>query len=239
MFKGITVVSAIASMFGLSACAPMMAWNKPGASQAEFSQDKYDCMQQSQQQVSGAYVNKFGGGASSQVVTNGNLFNSCLNARGWTLVQQPNANAAQPGQPASPPNDPIRAATDASVQAFKDVCLREDVKAILEKTSCNSTGITLEQMADTSMITPEQKAALSKYRTANREVVAKLHAVYAKHGGAKGAKVIAVREHITQLTEDNQLALYEGKLTWGDYNKRRNEITKQGMQELNNAIAAR
>lgn len=239
MFNRVVAVSALVSVFALSACAPMMSWNKPGASQAEFSQDKYDCMQQSQQQVSGAYINKFGGGSSSQVITNGNLFSSCLNAKGWTLVQQPNGNAAQPGQLGSPPSDPIRAATDASVASFKEVCLRDDIKAMLEKTPCNATAITLEQMSDTSMITPEQKAALSKFRTANREVVAKLHAVYARHGGAKGVKVIAVRERITQQTEDNQLALYEGKLTWGDYNKRRNEITKQGMQELNSAVAAR
>jgi hypothetical protein len=117
--------------------------------------------------------------------------------------------------------------------------LRDDVKAILEKSPCNANAITLEQMADTSMITPEQKSSLSKFRTENRLVVAKLHAAYAKHGGARGAKIIAVREQITQRTEENQLALYEGKLTWGDFNKRRNDITKQGMVELNTAIAAR
>lgn len=234
MFKVVTVVSAVASAFALSACAPMMSWNKPGASQAEFSQDRYDCMQQSQQQVSGAFINKYGGGSSTQVITNDGLFGSCLNARGWTLVKQ-SANPAQPGQPASPASDPIRAATDASVASFKEVCLRDDIKAMLDKTPCNSNLITLEQMADTSMITPEQKAALSRFRSENQSITAKLHAAYIQHGGAKGVKVVSVREQAMRRTEENQLALYEGKLTWGEYNKRRNEITKQARDDVNMA----
>jgi hypothetical protein len=65
-----------------------MAWNKPGASQQEFSENKYSCMQQSQQRVSGARVNAYGGASASEVVTNQGLFNACMNAQGWYLARQ-------------------------------------------------------------------------------------------------------------------------------------------------------
>lgn len=48
-----------------SACAAPMAWNKPGASVADFNTERYQCMQESKQQVSSAYINRYGGAASS------------------------------------------------------------------------------------------------------------------------------------------------------------------------------
>jgi hypothetical protein len=68
----------------LSACAaqPTM-WIKPGFSQDEFAKDRYSCMQQSQQRVSTAFVNQYGG-SSSNHVTNANLFNACMSSRIFT-----------------------------------------------------------------------------------------------------------------------------------------------------------
>jgi hypothetical protein len=42
---------------GCAAFAPPV-WNKPDGTQEEFASDRYDCLQQSQQRVSGAYVNQ-------------------------------------------------------------------------------------------------------------------------------------------------------------------------------------
>jgi hypothetical protein len=193
-------------------------------------------MQQSQQPVSGTYVNRFGGASSSQVITNGNLFNSCMNAKGWALTAQPIATVSQPVQP---PVNHIRVATELAGEGFKATCALEDVKPLLEKSPCTANLLTLEQMADTSKITPEQKAALSKFRTGNLPVSNALNASYRQHGGTKGAKVVATREKAQQLSEQNQLDLYEGKQTWGEYNKRRNEITKQQQQEYNAVISGK
>src|SRR5258706_15331717 len=69
--KGDPMSKRLIALGGLlvSACAPML-WNKPGASQNDFSRDRYTCVQQAQQRVAGAQVNAYGGTASNTVVTN-------------------------------------------------------------------------------------------------------------------------------------------------------------------------
>ena len=71
----------------LAACAPMAqrAWEKSGASRDDFARDRYTCLQQSQQHASAAYVNAYAGQAQAGVVTNGGLFDACMNANGWYL----------------------------------------------------------------------------------------------------------------------------------------------------------
>jgi hypothetical protein len=59
-----------------SACAPM-AWERPGASQNDLATDRFECLRQSQQRVSG------GGQAPDQLITNSKLFKSCMTAKGW------------------------------------------------------------------------------------------------------------------------------------------------------------
>src|SRR6266568_1530708 len=73
------------SLILLSACANNNIWVKPGATQSDFAQERFACMQQSQHRVSSAYVNQYGGSSDSYVTTNNPLFSSCMNARGWYL----------------------------------------------------------------------------------------------------------------------------------------------------------
>ena len=70
---------------GLAGCVtlPQYLWIKNGGTQEEFSSTKYECMQASQQRVSGAYVNQYSGQAQDTVITNPNLFAACMNAHGW------------------------------------------------------------------------------------------------------------------------------------------------------------
>ena len=83
------------SMVGLMlACANRpqykTVWSKPNFTQQEFATDKYECMQQSQQRneyASGAYCTGYycqPGSASSTVSTNMDLFNACMESRGWS-----------------------------------------------------------------------------------------------------------------------------------------------------------
>jgi hypothetical protein len=60
-----------------------MVWSKPRASQAEFAQSRYRCLQESQQSTTTAVA---GVGGVSTVVTNDQLFTACMNARGWVLT---------------------------------------------------------------------------------------------------------------------------------------------------------
>jgi hypothetical protein len=58
--------------------------------------DRYECLQEAQQRVSGAYVNSYGGAASSRVVASCGVWVSCLGARGYT-VDPDGPLAAPPG----------------------------------------------------------------------------------------------------------------------------------------------
>jgi hypothetical protein len=81
-------IAIASSIILLSGCANNKVWEKPGATQAEFAQEKYACMQQSQSRVSTASVNQYGGGGFSAVTTNKPLFDACMNARGWYLQEK-------------------------------------------------------------------------------------------------------------------------------------------------------
>jgi hypothetical protein len=74
-------------LVGLAGCAALQSpvWYKAGGTQDDFSRDRYTCLQQSQQRVSGAYVDQNSGAAQSTVVTNGQLFDACMNASGWYI----------------------------------------------------------------------------------------------------------------------------------------------------------
>lgn len=88
-------VSIIFAAVLLAGCASMeMGWYKPDGTQEGFAQDKYQCMVNSQIRVSGAYVNAYGGAASSGAATNIPLFRACMEARGyvWTSRAQVDGN---------------------------------------------------------------------------------------------------------------------------------------------------
>jgi hypothetical protein len=69
--------------FLLAGCANNKVWYKLGSSDNEFQVDQYACMIQAKQQPS--YAN---GGA----VIDWNLFSSCMNARGWRLIDKDTMN---------------------------------------------------------------------------------------------------------------------------------------------------
>jgi len=81
----------------LAAC--QTTWYRAGAT-TDFAQDKYQCLQESQQQSSNTYINKYYGAAESGSVTNTYLLNSCLEARGWSRNKpQQTSNSPQIKKP--------------------------------------------------------------------------------------------------------------------------------------------
>jgi hypothetical protein len=82
----------------LSSCAAkyetVAHWAKPGATQETFLQDRYTCLQQAQQNRSAGFSDQTGGSFAGTVVTNQQLFISCMIARGY--VQDPNGNLFPP-----------------------------------------------------------------------------------------------------------------------------------------------
>jgi hypothetical protein len=78
-------VVVLLALLMLSSCTTERRWFKTGSTRQDFNQDRYRCMQESQQRVSSAYVNQYGGSSNSGVRTNRNLFNACMEAQGWEL----------------------------------------------------------------------------------------------------------------------------------------------------------
>ena len=76
----VIIISAIL----LVACQTSMVWLKDGGSPQDLDQDNYQCLQESQEQISETYIS-FNGGASTEnvSVTNMPLFDACMEARGW------------------------------------------------------------------------------------------------------------------------------------------------------------
>ena len=221
-FKLSSLVLLCLTMYG---CAQNV-WFKKNAGNGEFERDRYACLQQSQQRVGGAQVNPYGGSAYSTVTTNEDLFGSCMGAKGWSLknkeavqnqVAQVNASAS-----AAQAELKQRSAQIASNNML--MCSTPELADYYKKTACKASDVSFEQLADTTKITSAQKAALVKQRERVALGEKEQDALQALRG-QEGQKVIDIsRTYTRPQNEQNNLDLYNGKITWGEYNKRRKEI---------------
>jgi hypothetical protein len=166
-------------------------------------------MQESQQQSGSAYVNRYGGYASSGQTTNDSLFQACMNASGWSLQRDLSRDA--------------KAEVKERTDRVERICAEPKYAPYYSKTACTADRITFAQLADTSTISPEAKAIFLDLRSqldaVNRENVDLLR----KYGGPAGAKTASAFEAAIPATNQNNLALYNGQITWGEYNKRRQQ----------------
>jgi hypothetical protein len=215
-------------------------WYKPGASANDFEADKYTCLQQSQQQASSAAVNQYGGAAQSGSVTNWNLFNSCMGSKGYSL-QDKNALNNSLSQ-----NDSTFKQKQAEYvnairkfdEKFNAVCAKPEYAAFFVKTTCSAKDITFEQLADSTKITQEQKTILPKYRTAV-DIISKERSEYAHTNGPDGDKRWADYIDSTNPEVDKyNLDLYNGIITWGEYNQHRKDLSAKIQTEYKRMFPA-
>jgi len=95
-FISIIIFAIIMSLVLACATRPAIkkVWTKPNFTQQEWATDKYACLQQSQQNYAysegGYYIGNvyFPPEAKSKVITNWELFNACMESRGWRLVEE-------------------------------------------------------------------------------------------------------------------------------------------------------
>jgi len=210
---------SIAASVALTGCQQPL-WYKPGATVADFNTDKFQCMQVSQQQTSSAYISRYGGAASSEQSTNAPLYNACMNAKGWSLQRQ-SANSEQAAQ--------NKAEVDAWVKSIRERqesnCADPRFAPYYSKTACGADKITFEQLTDPSKISPAAKAILPEVRNSVDAIAKENMENVRKYGGTIGAKRSDLYMTTTKVQNDkNNLDLYNGLITWGEYNKRRQEI---------------
>lgn len=80
--------------FIMSCLPPQRVWTKPNFTQQEFAKDNYECTQQAQQsKYRASNIGYYQ--AKGSVETNLQLYNLCMEARGWSLVDQQQAGTRQ------------------------------------------------------------------------------------------------------------------------------------------------
>ena len=156
----------------------------------------------------------------------------------------PPVQPVQPVQPAQPvqPVQPVQQNTklEESKQKLEKVkvkmlemCNAPELAAYYKKTSCKVTDITFEQVADVTKITASQKVSLAKQRAQYVELQKDQKEALLMTQQPAGQKTIDLTEsYLMPQTEQNGIDLYNGKITWGDYNKRRKEIYAEFMKRL-------
>lgn len=96
------MINSIRYLFGIFSLSILVGctgthsvWVKPGAKDNEFNIDKYSCMQSAQQPYASSIGYNSGGivspsstttaSSSAGIALNDQLFNACMNAKGWSL----------------------------------------------------------------------------------------------------------------------------------------------------------
>lgn len=232
----------IAAAAVLAAGCAQPVWVKPGASQNDFAGDRYSCMQDSQQRVGGAVVNQFGGSATNTVITNGNLFGSCMNAKGWYLTR-PNTPQQSPTAGATPStgvaSNPLAEVDREASRQAEATCADPALQALWAKSPCKVEGITLAHLADTSYATEAQREALLLARQNYNERIVTASRAYRSLGGARGAAFAQLLDDNSARLEKAALAAYSGKMNWAEYNQARKDAAKIFREEQGKIVAAR
>ena len=227
--KSVKILAIVGAILTIGGCAQNL-WVKPNASQGEFERDRYTCLQQSQQRVGAAQVNAYGGSAVNTVATNDMLFSTCMGSKGWSLQNKEVVQAQFAQNQAR--NDDLKRQNDQVLSNAMTMCNREEFKEYYKKTACRASDVSFEQIADTTKITAAQKTALVKQRD-EVALIEKEQDAIVRQRGDSGQKFISIATNfIRPENEKNNLDLYNEKISWGEYNKRRKEIYIEGQNRF-------
>ena len=171
-------------------------------------------MEQARQPSSQAYVNQSDGA---------DLFGACMTARGWYLVSVTDAKA-------------YSNALSALNAEQQQLCTRADLLPIFEKKMpCQAKQATPEQLSDRSKISKVEIPVFMKWRVLteeNNRKVAATHQQYNRQTGDNVASLTKNEEASAKLAEQ----LYNGRISWGEFNKGRIEIGLQTEQSAKNSL---
>ena len=211
----------------MTSCAQRV-WVKNNADEGELAQVKYRCLQEAQQDYQSAYKDQFGNaGAVSKIKTNDQLFESCMKAEGWILKNKEIAQAQIQAQAEQNQklNEEMKREFSEYRMKYKRNCLKQDYAEYYAKTACFVQDITFAQIADETKITEAQKKSLLSQSESVLELRKYNNELQLRYRGEQGKKRVQVeRNYLEPKEEANNLDLYNGKITWGVYNKNRKDI---------------
>ena len=213
-------LAVLACVLMVSGCAQPKVWMKPGAGNEEFNQARYACLQQGQQPYSTAYINRYGGSASGGMTTNGMLYNACMEAGGWALVENATANSPAYTAAVKEINDEGRA-----------LCRKPEYYPYYSWAPCGVREATADQMADRTRVTPAEKPVFNKIKAESDDMNARLLAAHRQYNEKHGDGLATNIEQAMASSNIVRQEYLEGRITRGEYNKRRRDIAAQSDAE--------
>lgn len=209
---GIRIAIGCLVSFSMMACAPKPLWVKPGETQSAFATDRYDCLQNSQAQGSRGFANAYFAGTSSGQYTNDQLFSACMNAKGWTL---------ESGKVLKQTAESDQALVDSMKQSTDQTCNTEAFKPLFERSPCRVQDISFSQLADSSTITEELKPIFAAERDGMDKSAKVTISALRSHTDPRDRAFADALESEVSVADAYAMDLYNGKITWGEYNKDR------------------
>jgi len=213
VYKKLFVVILVLPLIGCLGLPSQKTWYKSGATEEQFRRDMTSCRQYGMQsaQANGLAGNLFVEAWIQQQA------NECLSGLGYSLTDSSSTSSAS--------NSNIANARAEIQKKIKQLCATPEYKDYYSKTACLSVDITIEQMADPSKITPIQKPILLKARTAADGLSKEDMKLARDMGGVQGNRMADIYDsYMVPQNDKNTLDLYNGRITWGEYNRKRKEI---------------
>jgi hypothetical protein len=144
-----------------------------------------------------------------------------------TVLHKPESDINQSTQ--------LKKAVEQIIAENQAACNRQEYNAIYLKSACKVSDISSEQLSDSSRISTSEKSLFQKFQSGNQVQIAKAASAYRAYGGRQGEDGALILERAAKLFERNANDLYEGTISWGEYNKRRQEIQQSYVDEFSKA----
>jgi hypothetical protein len=126
----------------------------------------------------------------------------------------------------------LKKAVEQIIAENKAACQREEYKQLYLKSACKVSDISPEQLSDSSRISATEKLLFQNFQSENQTQIYKAASAYRSYGGTQGQDGALVLERTAKLYARNAQDLYEGKISWGEYSKRRQEIQQSYLDEF-------
>lgn len=179
----------------------------------ELQQDNAACQNQAQmiQIADWEFKGTFMEGANIQIKRN-RAFENCLVAKGYTV------QAVDPTPVDVAFNDQLKSIDSV----IEDLCNRSEYQPIVQRTPCG-VGLkqpTMEMLTDKTKITKQQRSIFDKFSAERTSLIDQKKTLIRSNGSnTRKAYLQKYETTIEPALLMNKAELYEGKVTWGQYNK--------------------
>lgn len=223
-------------------------WYHPTKTGSTFKEEEENCKQESARSNCRAYgptaqtycnknaltggvdcfTNSQPGGVNCQ--PNNDQVKSCLLSKGWTLQSRETATALAEQNKAK--SEELKKFNESIQAKVVEMCNRDELREYYKKTACRAQEISFQHIADNTKITESQKTAVLLQSKENTVIQTDLKTLHKKRGDL-GMKTVELATNFLDPENDkNRLDLYNGKITWGEYNKRRREIYAEFLERI-------